>query len=78
MSAHRAPKVMYWVHFDANDSKKVNLGGYGRHWAANKGGKFSRLNAAKDRVRALRREWPDAIVELYATDLSWIKIKEDE
>jgi hypothetical protein len=71
------PKKLYWVDFRKNGSKQADLPyGQRRHWSANKGGKFTDRDAAIQRIRELRREWPDATIKLLSvTDMDW---KEEE
>ena len=65
------PKELFWVDFKKNGAKARGR----RHWAAQKGGKFSTLDAAKGRAAELKAEWPGAIVTVYTTGpLQWREV----
>lgn len=64
------PKQLWWVEFKANGTQRTRYRHYGP-----KGGKFSSLQAAKNRRDAIRREWPDAEIKLYGTGpINWTEV----
>lgn len=64
------PRQLWFVEFKANGTRRT---GYRR--LGNKGGKFSSLQAAKDRRDAIREEWPDAEIRVFGTGLlTWTEI----